>query len=215
MDKKSTSLFVAGALAGAALVPAYVGAILPWHQRWGATDKEVNQPLPGDEIVPQPKMASTRAITIQATPDQIWPWLVQLGQGRGGMYSYEALENLVGCDIHNADHILPEYQDLQVGDEIRMGPEGYPFYTVAEIQPERALVLRAHDPQTKAPGSASWSFFLERQPDGSTRLISRQRGDYEPGPANFLMWRVFTEPVSFVMEQKMLRTLKQRVESAV
>ena len=215
MSKKSNSLFVAGALVGAALAPAYVGLILPWHRRWGATKAEVERSLPGDEIVPQPKMTSTRAITIEATPDQIWPWLAQLGQGRGGMYSYETLENLAGCDIHNADHILPECQNLQEGDEIRMGPEGYPFYTVAEMQPERALVLRGHDPQTKAPGPASWTFVLERQPDGSTRLISRQRSDYEPGPANFVMWRVFTEPVSFIMEQKMLRTLKQRVESAV
>ena len=215
MSKKSNSLFMAGALVGAALVPAYVWAILPWHRRWGASDEEIRQPLPGDDIVTQPKLDSTRAITIQATPDQIWPWLVQLGQGRGGMYSYEALENLVGCDIHNADRILPEYQNLQEGDEIRMGPEGFPSYTVAEIQSERALVLRGRDPQTQEPGPASWTFALERQPDGSTRLISRQRGDYEPGLANFVIWRVFTEPISFIMEQKMLRTLKQRVESAV
>ena len=215
MDNKSKPLFFAGALVGAALIPAYVGLILPWHRRWGATGEEVRQPLPGDDIVPQPKLDATRAITIQATPDQVWPWLAQLGQGRGGMYSYEALENLAGCDIHNADRILPEYQDLQVGDEIRMGPEGYPFYTVAEIQSERALVLRGRDPQTQEPGPASWTFALERQSDGSTRLISRQRSDYEPGLVNFLMWRVFTEPLSFIMEQKMLRTLKQRVESAV
>lgn len=75
-----------------------------WYNRWGATAEECEKALPGDELVPHPRIASTRAITIQAPPAAVWPWLVQMGQGRGGLYSYDGLENLIGCDIHSADH---------------------------------------------------------------------------------------------------------------
>jgi hypothetical protein len=157
-------------------------------------------------------MQSTRAVSIEAPAGEIWPWLVQIGQGRGGMYSYEWLENLAGCDMHNAEEILPEHQDLEVGDVIRMGPEGYPFYTVEVIQAGRTLVLQAGDPQTQEPGPASWAFALHEQGDGTTRLISRQRSTYEPGVVNHVMWRVFVEPASFIMEHKMLRGLRERAE---
>lgn len=86
-----------------------------WRCRWGATDEEVKRTLPGDELVPAPEWQWTHAITINAPPEQVWPWIVQMGQGRGGFYSYEALEDLVGCKIHNASRIVPEWQDLKVG----------------------------------------------------------------------------------------------------
>jgi hypothetical protein len=194
---------------------AYRFVLLPWHLHWGATEAEVRAAMPGDEIVSRSNMSSTRAITIRASAAQVWPWLVQLGQGRGGMYSYEWLENLAGCDIHNANRILPEFQNLRVGDLIHMGPEGYPFYSVVRIEPNHALVLRPHDPKTKEPGQAAWSFLLTEQGDGTTRLISRQQMVYEPSVANFIGWKVVTEPLSFIMEQKMLRTLKALAESAV
>lgn len=88
--------------------------IQPWHVRWGASDAEVMMTLPGDEFLPEPKLLSTRAITINASAAEIWPWLLQLGQGRGGMYSYTWLENLFGANMHNADTILPEFQNLKV-----------------------------------------------------------------------------------------------------
>ena len=83
----------------------------PWYNRWGATEADVARSLPGDELVPAPMLGYTRAITIQAPVEQVWPWLAQMGQGRGGLYSYDRLENLAGCKIHSVDHILPELQN--------------------------------------------------------------------------------------------------------
>jgi len=111
----------------------------PWrrdaYNRWGAVDSEVFAPMPGDDLVPTPRLGYTRAITIDAPPAAVWPWLVQIGQGRGGLYSFDALENLVGCRIHSADAILPEHQAIAVGDLVRMGPEGYPCFAVIEATP--------------------------------------------------------------------------------
>ena len=85
----------------------------PWYNRWGATSAETHLPLPGDELVPLPMLGYTRAITIQAKPEKVWPWLAQMGQGRGGLYSYDGLENVAGCDIHSVDRIIPDLQKLQ------------------------------------------------------------------------------------------------------
>jgi hypothetical protein len=186
--------------------------IRPWHARWGATDDEVNRSLPGDGIAPAPNAQVTRAITIEAPAVAIWPWLVQMGQEKAGLYSYEQLENLIGCDIHNSDHIVPAWQTIEIGDRVRMGPKGYPLFIVTEIVPDRALVMQAADPKTEAPATASWAFVLDEQPDGSTRLITRSRNQYEPTVPNFVLWRVVTEPLQFLMEQKMLRSIKTLVE---
>jgi hypothetical protein len=195
----------------AAAAGVYARFVLPWHVRWGASDDEVRMPLPGDEIAPLPSMASTRSISIRAKPEEVWRWLVQIGQGRGGLFSYDWLENLVGSDIHTLREIRPELQHLAAGDEIRMGPEGYPFFRVVDVAPRQALVLQAADPKTGRPAPASWSFVL--LPQGRhTRLVTRQRNQFEPTVANFVLWRVVTEPASFVMEQRMLRTLKELAE---
>jgi hypothetical protein len=212
MSAKAWARTAAGlAAVAAAGVAAYARFVQPWHVRWGACDSEVSMPLPGDEIAPSPNMSSTRAISIQATPEAVWQWLVQIGQGRGGLFSYDWLENLVRLDIHTLGEMRPELQYLAPGDEIRMGPEGSPFFRATRVEPGRALVLQAADPKTGAPAPASWSLVLIPQ-DGETRLISRQRNQFAPTMANFLIWRVLIEPLSFVMEQKMLRTLKARAE---
>ena len=111
-DRASAAL---GALAAAAAAAAsvYWFVVRPWHLRWGATDAEVARALPGDELVPDAKISSTHAITIRAAPAEVWPWLVQLGQGRGGFYSYDWIEDAMGLEIHSADRILPEYQELK------------------------------------------------------------------------------------------------------
>jgi len=190
--------------------PAYWLLGRPRHIRWGAMEAEIDQPLPGDEIVKHPRNSSTRAITIYAPAAMVWPWLVQIGQGRGGLYSYDWLENLAGCDIHTADRIIPEFQHLQVGDQVRLGPDGYPFFAVAAIEPGRALVLGGNrDPRA---GNHSWVFFLDPIDETTTRLIVRSRGDYPPTVGNFVIWRVITEPLQFVMERKMLLGIKQRAE---
>lgn len=98
--------------------------------RWCATTAEVGALMPGDEPVPHPRLGYTRAITINAPVEAVWPWLAQIGQGRGGLYSFDGLENVVRCDIHSLDRIEQEHQQLSVGDLVRMGPDGFPCFRV-------------------------------------------------------------------------------------
>ena len=180
----------------------------PWYSKWGATESEVEKRLPGDEQVPHPNLENTRAITIQAPMSAVWPWLVQMGQGRGGLYSYELLENLVGCGMHNADRIIPEQQQLQVGDKVRLSQDdGTPYFIVTAIEAGRSIILGGDDPPT------TWGFILDPIDEDSTRLIIRFRQKYEPTTGNVLSWRVFTDPINFVMERKMLQGIKARAEA--
>lgn len=179
-----------------------------WYSKWGATESEVEMPLAGDQFVPTPKLQSTRAITIHAPAEDVWPWLVQIGQGRGGLYSYERLENLAGCDMHNADQILPEHQQLEIGDKIRLVPEGRePYFLVSAIEPGKNIVLGGDDPPT------TWTLVLEPTNENTTRLIIRWRQDYDPGLGNLIGWRVITDPINFVMERKLMQGVKVRAEA--
>jgi len=188
----------------------------PWYSKWGATESEVNATLPGDDLVPNPVRTANRVITIQAPAVAVWPWLLQLGQGRGGFYSYQRLENLIGCDVHNADRIMPELQDLKVGDLIRLGPEGMPAFSVAAIEPGSALILRGDMPDPNGKITTwIWIFFLVPVDDQTSRLILRTRLKYASNFGNTLMWRVFTDPISFNMERKMLQGIKARAEAPV
>lgn len=207
---------VGGALAVLSLLFAYLRWFRPWHLRWGATAHELDAPLPGDDLVVQPRQRATRALTIRAPAAVVWPWLAQIGQGRGGFYSYTWLENLVGCDMHNADRILPQHQQIAAGDRIRLGPEGYPYYTVAVVEPGRALVLRAGDPVADpAPIDETWAFVLEPEAENATRLIARNRRNYPPSLGNWLMWQVIVEPLHFIMEHRMLLGIRERAEAGV
>src|ERR1035437_6223118 len=134
---------------------------------WGARADEAAMKLPGDELLPHAGLVTTRAITIDAPPDAIWPWLVQMGSGRGGAYTYDWIENLLGLNMHSADEILPEFQDLKAGDELPMGP-GRPVMRVEVPAPQRTLPIRIADMNW------AWIFALLPEP-GSTRLISRNR----------------------------------------
>ena len=138
----------------------------PWYSKWGATEAETMKSLPGDEQVPNPNMVNTRAITIEAPVATVWPWLVQMGQGRGGLYSYERLENLVGCEMHNADEILPEYQELMVGDMVRLseGDEG-PHFVVTAVYPQKIAAALAHKSQfPKGEENLEWMKELDKKP---------------------------------------------------
>jgi hypothetical protein len=181
-----------------------------WRTQWGATAEEIWQKLPGDELVRAPGWSFTRAITIAATRSDVWPWLVQIGQGRGGFYSYEGLENLVGCDIHNVLEIRPELQRLRVGDTIRMLATGF-GPRVMMLDPERALVLGG---QPHHDGSqAMWAFYLFDRPDGTTRLIERGRHVAGAGLLGQVGWGPYlVDPIGFVMSRKMLRTIKRLAE---
>jgi hypothetical protein len=142
-----------------------------------------------------------------------------MGQGRGGLYSYDGLENVVGCDIHSTDAIVPELQRLAPGDEILFGPaeKRFPGQVVLEVDPPRALVMCALEPVTRKPEkSATWVFFLEERHGASgaleTRLLVRGRNAHAPGVGPHVMWRI-VEPIAFVMERRMLLGVKARAES--
>ena len=214
----ATDVLVGGTQVLAATLTAPVGR--HWYNRWGATDAEVTEPMPGDELVPHPVLGYTRAIEIEAPPELVWPWVVQMGQGRGGLYSFDGLENLAGCDIHSADQILPGLQQLGVGDLIRLGPPGYPCFRVDQVTPGASLVLLGADPHPPHPaaspgspaGCATWQWQLRPTPDTrGTRLVTRQRLSYPPTTGMRVMWHL-VEPVGFVMERQMLRGIRQRVE---
>lgn len=177
-----------------------------WCLGWGATAAEIRRWMPGDDLLPRPDMLSTRAITIAATPAAVWPWLVQFGPERGGIYSYDWIDRLVGVNVHSAWTVLPHFQDLAVGDAVTINSEHTPA-RVAVLEPARALVFRTDD------GHWVWAFGLYPCAEG-TRLISRNR-IATPGASAVLRLfdTFFSEPGSLVMEQKMLRGIKERAEA--
>jgi hypothetical protein len=188
----------------AALLVGYLRLLRPWHLRWGATAGEVAMPLAGDELVAAPTLVSTRAVTIAARPGAVWPWVVQIGRGRGGFYTYDWIENVIGLDIHSAERILPEHQRLAAGDTISLGADGADL-VVAAVAPERHLVLR--EPE----GNWSWSFVLAPE-GGGTRLIVRNRWTVAEGGPAFRATMTLIDPAAFVMERGMLLGIKGRVE---
>ena len=197
---------------GAALAAAGSGAVIAyplffrrWCLTWGATAEEVSRKLPGDELLPEAGVVSTRAVTIDAPPAAVWPWLVQMGSGRGGAYTYDWIENLFGLHMHSAREILPQFQDLKVGDEVPMGP-GRPVMRVEVCDPERTLTVRIAD------GNWVWIFALAAE-DGQTRLISRNRIARPDAARPVRLFNLLVmEPGSLVMERKMLLGIKQRAE---
>jgi hypothetical protein len=211
---------ISGVVTG--LGAAYWFAVRPQHRCWGATTDEVRAFWPGDDLLPRPLVHTTHAVTIQAPPEQVWPWLVQIGQGRGGFYSYEQIENAMGLRMENADRILPEWQNLQVGDVVPLAPDGAMDVPVVILEPQRALVLHGDSRLPNGKGgppipagqflAVSWGFYLVEQAGGATRLVERFRLDYTPTAANELIYKLFLELGAFVMERKMLLGIKQRAE---
>ncbi len=195
----------------------------PHFRYWGATKEERQCALPGDERVPRPNILTTMAVTIDASASEVWPWVAQIGQERGGLYSYELLENLARCQMRNADRIVPEWE-LKVGDQMRMGPPGYPVNQVVALERGHWLLMAGADLKTgladplPQPGQTTytnyaWVLYLDERSDGTTRLISRTRLAYAPRTFTFkLIWEVFTDPIGCVMTRKMLLTIKQHAE---
>ncbi len=195
-------------LLGAVAAAAYSPPVRRWYLTWGATDEEVERTMPGDELLPLPDMLSTRAVTIDAPPEAIWPWLVQMGSGRGGAYTYDWIENLFGLGMHSADEILPQFQNLAVGDVLPVGPEG-PGMRVEICDPGRTLAFRSQD------GTWVWIFGLYPM-FGNTRLVSRNRIS-TPVASRLVRIanRAVMEPGSLIMERKMLLGIKKRAERAL
>src|ERR1700745_4292518 len=205
MSKRTrAAAFGGAATALAAGLGAYPVFFRRWCLTWGARPDEVSGKLPGDEMLPRAGIVATRAITIDAPPAAIWPWLVQMGSGRGGVYTYDWIENLLGLDMHSTRRILPQYQGVKVGDEFPLGP-GRSAMRVAVFYPERTFTLRFAD------GNWVWIFVLFAE-DGQTRLISRNvRAAGGAGPAR-LFGMLVMEPGSLIMERKMLLGIKERAE---
>ena len=203
-----TACLAFGAVAGLGISAAtavvigavYVFAVRPWHLRWGATTDEVRAALPGDELLPGAR-STTRAIAIAAPPEDVWPWLVQLGYGRAGWYSYDWIDN---DGIPSVDRIVHELQELKVGDRIEMMPGS--GFVVRYIADGRAILGESDD------GSTTWCLYLARSFEGS-RLLSRFRARWKVTPASAI-WIALAEPGGFVMERKMLIGLKKRAERA-
>jgi hypothetical protein len=219
LSRDVVEVLVGGAEIGAVTITAPV--MRHSYNRWGATAAEVAAAIPGDGLVPHPKITSTRAITVGAPPDEVWAWLVQIGQGRGGFYSFDALENMypLRCDIHSADQIIPQLQDLHAGDLILLAPAEAPCFRVAAVEPPRALVLAGADPKSRAtlpvPATSegmahAWQWVLRPAAGGrDTRLVVRQRYCYPRRQA--ALWHL-VEAISFVMERRMLYGIKARAE---
>ncbi len=194
-----------GLAAAAAVEVATYPRWRKWCLTWGATRDEAEGPLPGDDLLAEPAIVTTRAVHVDAPPEAIWPWLVQMGPGRGGAYTYDRIENFFGLGMHSADTILAEFQNLEVGDAQQLGIKG-PVLRVMVLEPEKSLVLRSDD------GNWVWAFALV--PDaGGTRLISRNR-IATPGASAVTraLYEYFMEPGSLVMERKMLLGIKERAE---
>ena len=192
------------------LVGAYLAVGRPLMLHWGATCEELHKPLPGDDLVPAPATQSTRAVTIDAPPAAVWPWLAQLGQDRAGFYSYDWLERLFLADVHNVNEIRPEWQHRAVGDFVRATPPNYlgslfgrdVGWTITHVEPGRALVLD------------HWgAFVLEPAGSNQTRFIIRSSigGPDAPAWGAGLTFALFELP-HFIMERKMMLTIKARAE---
>ena len=186
---------------GTAVVAGYHFGLRRATLTWGATDAEAASPLPGDELLDNPDGMSTRAIEIRAPASAVWPWLAQMGPApRGGAYTYDRIEHLVGLNMHSVDTVLPEFQDPKVGDTIGLGTNRM---RLELVEPQHALAWRSED------RNWVWSFVLHENGD-TTRLISRNRFRLPTLAARIGMLPM--EPGSLVMERKMLLGIKQRAE---
>jgi hypothetical protein len=219
--KFARKLITVSMISGAAL-GAYVFFVRPWQRKWGTTDEEVQSALPGDELIAHPDVKLTRAVTIRAKPADIWPWLVQIGQGRGGYYSYDWLENMAGLKMKNTGGINPAWQQLKVGDIIPAEPGGKGFKVLA-IEPEHALVIGSVEPVDEGVFEGfkqmfpafTWAFVLETIDSEQTRLISRLCGQRELSQSSQLAGKLtgfVFEPIEFLMTRKMLLGIKRRAE---
>ncbi|MBL8120310.1 MAG: hypothetical protein JNJ78_22460 [Anaerolineae bacterium] len=187
-------------LAMALLGFSYYVVVRPWHMRWGATETERVMPLPGDRFIPPGAIVSTRAITINAPPQAVWPWLMQIGQGRAGFYSHDWLENLFAARMENVEVLDPSIPPLQIGDQVSMQHDG-PALTVSVVEPERALAFDG------------WTLYLHPQQDGTTRLIVRYPFAVGESLWDKVYYYAIFEEWHFVMETGMMLGIKQRAEA--
>jgi hypothetical protein len=188
-----------------------------YYRNWGATKAECQMLLPGDNLVAEPAIQTTEAAYVDAPLSAVWPWLLQMGQDRGGFYGCEELKNLAGLRHHDADHIHPEWQQLEVGDLVRLAPDGWMglpegvTLSVAEVVPEKYIVLNATRPDQR--WNAVWSFHLQPHWEDRVRLLTRTRIALRHPGEVFLMELV--RPVIALGTRGLLLGIKHRVERLV
>jgi hypothetical protein len=197
-------LLLSASVACMALIGAYLLLIRPWHLTWGATDEEIRRPMPGDGIHANPSFNGTRAVTVEAGPEHIWPWLVQMGYRQAGFYSYDRLDN---DGIPSADQIIPEYQSLKVGDRVPMAASAYA--EVLEMDPLHSMlwVFRGKGQWE----NATWAWGLYEEDAGHTRLVSRLRVSYKWARPSIVPMLI-TDVVELVMMRECLLGIKRRAE---
>ncbi len=207
------------AVAALASVGTYAAAFRHRQFQWGATSDEVVMTLPGDDLLGRADLVATRAITVRAEVEDVWPWLAQMGQGRGGLYSYDWVENLVGCQMNSAEHVVPKWQGVEVGDDFRIHPDV--ALKVVHVNPPHALVVEGGVSATGeatagdagAPYDFTWAFVLVPETNNRTRLVVRERYRCHTTAARVLVEVVSV--VSFVMSERMLRGIRDRAEAAI
>lgn len=195
----------------------------PLRDRWGLSYKEANSPFPGDHLVPQPRSEFVHSIEINAPASLVWPWIAQIGQGRGGFYSYEILENIFGLQIYNSDKILSEFQQPKIGDLISFSPKD--SCPVVIFEHGKAMAIEnwfdlnknaIYNQALESPMNylhLSWLWMVEPLDDTRSRFISRNRVDYSPSLKNSLLFGPMGEPVVFAMDRKMCYGIKRRAEN--
>lgn len=205
MAGKSLRAVAGAGLAAGVAAGCYWAFVRPWCMTLGATPDEVAAELPGDELLPEADSVATRAVMINAPPSAIWPWLLQMGGGRGGGYSYDWIENLFRLDVHSAEVILPQFQNMQVGDEYPIGRSPWNM-RVAILDPERTLTLQIGK-------GACVRIFALLPCEGGTRLVIRTRIALRRVPAALAPpYLGLLEPVGLMMERKKQRGIKERAE---
>lgn len=198
----------------------YVIALRPRMLRWGATDEEVSNPFPYADLIPGAPRSATMAVTIDAPPSRVWPWLVQMGYGRGGWYSWDHLDN---WGQTSTDRIHPEWQHVTVGDRLPSMPDDKVWWEVAALEPERFLGLRASldlrgrpfdssGPRPRYYTDSIWGFLLEPLPGDRTRLIVSGYWDFQPRWLQPLMGALFLEIEHWIMQTRQFANLKRLAE---
>jgi len=202
------------------LVGGYAFAVRPWLVRWGAIDEEVRHPYPGADLIPGATRSATMAVTIDAPPSQLWPWLVQMGVDRGGWYSWDRLDNF---GRRSAERVHPEWQEISTGDRLAALPDGSEWWEVAALEPERFLCLRMSldlrgrpfDPRGARPRfytDSTWGFLLEESPGRRTRLVVSGYWSLRPRWLQPITGVVFLEPSHWIMQTRQFANLKRLAE---
>ena len=194
-------------------VGIYLWVVFPWMLHWGASPAELAKPLPGDDVVPAPWYRSTRALTIAAPVEDVWPWIAQLGQDRGGFYSYTWVENMLLADIHNTRAVTPGWLERRAGELLPLTPPNYPLGLVKRREGSVGPHILKFEPNAAVILDGWGSFVLLPVASGYTRFIIRDPTKPLPFPAQVL-WKLFFEPGHFAMERRMMKGIKVRAEAA-